>query len=202
MREVDQPAEFQRVHQNLPALLGDAGEGHARAVGRNVRRQRDVAQMRELLLIGAVVIHLPDFFRAAAAADEVELGFGDAVDAAAQAEDDLVGEAMRDQARVGVVGLFAILLAQHLRRLRILGVVEPALHIERSALDTEVAEGQHVGIGRRAAPIRQVHLLRSTRDRQRIEALRDHVEDSRRLQIVRQGGVEGHRQVLRAACRW
>ena len=79
--------------------------------------------MRELFLVGAVIIHLPDFFRAATAADEVELGLGDAVDAAAQAEDDLVGEAVGNQPRVLVGRSLAILFAQHLRRLRILGVV-------------------------------------------------------------------------------
>ena len=56
--------------------------------------------MRELLLVGAVVIHLPDFFDAAASADEENLGFRDALDASAEAEDDFVGETVGDESGV------------------------------------------------------------------------------------------------------
>jgi len=47
----------------------------------------------------------------------------DSLNPASQAEDDLVGEAVRNQSGVGIGGLLAILLAQHLRRLRVPGVV-------------------------------------------------------------------------------
>ena len=115
------------------------------------------------LRVGAVIVHLPDFFRAAAIADVVNLGFRNAGDAAAQAEDDFVGKAVRDDTRIGVVRFFAILLAQHLWRLRVLGVVQPALDVERTALNSDVAKRQHVGVGRRTAPVRKVHVLRSAR---------------------------------------
>ena len=88
------------------------------------------SEMGDRVLVGAVIIHRPDFLMAAAGADEIELGFGDAVDSAAEPEDDLVGEAMGDQAGVVVRGGLAILLGQHLRGLRILHVVEPALHLQ------------------------------------------------------------------------
>jgi len=52
------------------------------------------------MLIGAVVIHLPYLFIVGATLlDVVDLGLCDAVDAPAKAEDDLVGEAMRDLTR-------------------------------------------------------------------------------------------------------
>ena len=55
--------------------------------------------MRDLLLVGAVVVHHPDFFVARAVADEVDLAFGDAGNASAQAEDNFVGETVRDHPR-------------------------------------------------------------------------------------------------------
>ena len=54
--------------------------------------------MRQLCLGSAVIIHLPDFFVSAARADEIDLALSDAVDSAAQAKDDLIGEAVRLQA--------------------------------------------------------------------------------------------------------
>jgi hypothetical protein len=46
----------------------------------------------ELALVGAVVIHHPDFFVAGAVADEINFAFGDAGNTSAQAEDDFIGE--------------------------------------------------------------------------------------------------------------
>src|SRR5271165_3361003 len=120
--------------------------------------------MGELLLVRAVVIHLPDFFGAAAIADEVDLGFGDSGDAATQAKDDFVGKTMCDQTSVGAVCFLVVLLSKHLWRLNILGVVQPTLDIKGTALNSNVAERQHVRIGRRAPPIREMHLLRSARN--------------------------------------
>ncbi len=97
---------------------------------------------------------------------------------------------MGDQARVGVGSLFAILLAQHLRRLRVFGVIEPSLDAERTAFHANVAEGEHIGVGRRTAPLGQSHLLGRARSRDGIEALGDHVENARRLQVIPQGDVE------------
>ena len=154
--------------------------------------------MSQLLLTSAVVVHLPDFLGAAAVADEIKLGFGNPGDAAAQAKDNFVGEAMGDQAGIGIGGRFAILLAQHLWRLRILGVVQPALDIQRSALDAQIAEGQHAGIGRRAAPVIEMHFLGSARHCQGIKALGHHVENPRRLQIIPQSDIEDRGQILRA----
>ena len=72
--------------------------------------------MGDRVLIGAVVVHGPDFFVPAAAADKIDFAFRDALDAAAQAEDDLVGKLVRDDAGGVAGGRILILLAQHLRR--------------------------------------------------------------------------------------
>ena len=48
------------------------------------------------MLIGAVVIHGPDFFVAAAAADKSDLRRGDSGNASGKPRDDLVGELMRE----------------------------------------------------------------------------------------------------------
>ncbi len=67
------------------------------------------------MLVGAVVVHRPDFFLSSPAADEVNLAFGDARDSATQAEDDLVGKFMRNYTD-GIGGrVVVVLLAQDLR---------------------------------------------------------------------------------------
>ncbi len=71
--------------------------------------------MGDLVRALPVVIHLPDFFVPAAGSDVVDVGLGDAGNAAAQAGDDLVGKAMGDQARIILAGSFVVLLAQDLR---------------------------------------------------------------------------------------
>src|ERR1019366_4608804 len=128
------------------------------------------AEMRELLLVGAVVIHLPNFFGAAASADEVDLAFCNTLDASTETEDDFVGEAVGDETRVVFGRCLAVLLSEYLRRLDILYVVEPALYRQRSTLHTGVAEGEHVGVGRRGFPLGELHVLRHAGSRQRVEA--------------------------------
>src|SRR5690349_11884873 len=79
------------------------------------------------VLVLAVVIHRPYFFRAGAVADEVDLCFGDAVDAAAEAEDDLVRKAVRDSAGHVFGCGFVVLLAEHLRIGGVSRIVEPTV---------------------------------------------------------------------------
>ncbi len=105
--------------------------------------------MRELALIGAVVIHHPDFFVAGAVADEIDFAFGDAGNAAAQAEDNFVGKFVGDEAGRVVGGNVGVLFAENLRRRGVLYVVEPALHGDFAGGDGEIAEGQHGGVRRR-----------------------------------------------------
>ena len=82
--------------------------------------------MRDRVLAIAVVIHLPNFFVAGSIAHEDDLALGDPGQSAAKTENDLVGKTMRDEPRVLLIRVFAVLLTQHLRRDGILHIVEPA----------------------------------------------------------------------------
>ncbi len=88
--------------------------------------------MSDGVLVGAVVVHCPDFLVAAFRVDVVDLGFGDTGDAAAEAEDDLVREAVGDLAGGVFGGVFAVLLGEYLRVLGVLGVEEVAVDGEAS----------------------------------------------------------------------
>ncbi len=89
------------------------------------------------MLVGSVVVHRPDLFVAAAEFDVEDFGLGDAGDAAAEAEDDLVGEAMGDLTGGVFAGVFAVLLGEHLRVLRVLRVEEVAVDDDFAALNAE-----------------------------------------------------------------
>ena len=191
----NQTVQIERVHQDFPSDLGQRTEGQARTIGRNPRRQRNRAQMGHGVLVGAVVVHRPDFFVAAAAADKIDLALGDSGNAAAQAEDNFVGKLVRDRAGRVAGRRILILLAQHLRRGHVLHVVEPALHGHAVAGHAQVAERQHGGIRRRRAPAFKLHIGRRAHLTERIKALRNHVEDAGIVQIVPQRVVEGLEQV-------
>ena len=55
-----------------------AGEGDAGSVRRPAGHERDGAEAGELVLIGAIVVHDPDFLEARAGTDEGDVGGGDA----------------------------------------------------------------------------------------------------------------------------
>ena len=92
------------IHQDVPPRLGQGTEGEARTVGRDARRQGNGSLVSQLTLVGAVVVHLPDFFVTGAIADEIDFAFRDAGDAATEAEDDFVREFVGDDARCVVGG--------------------------------------------------------------------------------------------------
>src|SRR5260370_40853941 len=134
--------------------------------------------MRDGLLVGAIVVHDPDFFVAGAFADEVDLGFGDAWYASAQAEDDLVGKSVCDHARRLGRGVVGVLLAEHLWRRLILYVVEPSLHRDLAGGRAQVAESEHGSVRRRGIPSRAINLRPLPRLLHRINTLRDEIEDA------------------------
>ena len=86
--------------------------------------------MRDGVLVGAVVVHQPDLFVSAGDLDVEDFGFGDAGGASAEAEDDLVGEAVGDLAGGVFGGFLAVLLGEDLRVLGVLGVEEKAVDDE------------------------------------------------------------------------
>ena len=60
--KVDHAAEDEREHANLKAVVAKRGEGETAVVGRDARRERDGAEVSDGMLVGAVVVHLPDLF--------------------------------------------------------------------------------------------------------------------------------------------
>src|SRR4051794_11057192 len=146
--------------------------------------------MRYGLLTESVVIHFPNFFGTGSLADVEDVRVCNAVEASAETEDDFVGEPMGDDARVLFRGSLAILLGEHLGALRISNVVEPALHAEIVAGDCEVSEGDHCGIRRRRGPTSDLDISGRAELSERIEALRNHVEDSGLLEVVPENPIE------------
>src|SRR6267154_3042509 len=101
------------VHADLRAdYLGGAGfktsEGDAGCVRRPARRQGNGVHGGEGMLIGAVVVHYPEFFCASARADEGDLRGSDAGKAAGEAADDFVSELVSEFANLRVSGRAAV----------------------------------------------------------------------------------------------
>src|ERR1700733_12789078 len=116
--------------------------------------------MRDLALIGSVVIHCPDFFVPAAAAHEENLALGNPRNAAAKPEDNFVGEFVRDDSGFIAGGRILILLAQYLRRRDVLHVIKPALHGYVVSGNAQVTEREHRRIYRRSVPAIELYFRR------------------------------------------
>ena len=147
--------------------------------------------MGDRVLALAVVVHGPDLLHAGARGDVVDLGLGDAVHAAAEAEDDLVRELVGDQARIVLRGHFAVLLADDGGRAGLFDVDQIAVDVQAAALHGERAKREHGSIGGRGRPLREVDLRGSCRGHGRSQALRNHVEDAGVREVVIEGVIEG-----------
>ena len=99
------------------------------------------------MLIGAVVVHEPDFFGAGAGADESDLRAGDAGETAAEFVDDFVGELVSEAADLRVGGSAAIDLGDNRLSGGIANVEEPGLDGYFGGGFGEIAEGDHAGVG-------------------------------------------------------
>src|SRR4029077_6065839 len=77
----------------------------------------------------------------------------------------------------------------------ILYIVEPDLHGQAVAGRFEITEGQHGRTRRRGTPGFELHVRRATDRAEGIEALRNHVEDSRVVQVVPQRVVEDLKEI-------
>ena len=183
--------EHQRIHADAPTGVAERGEGDAGVVGRDVRRERDAAEPGDLVRTLAVVVHLPNLLGAALGGDVEDMRLGDAVDSTAEAEDDLVGEAVGDEPGIVLGRGLVVLLAEDLRRLRVLGVEEPAGDDYAATVDGQGPEGHHLRVRRGVGPFAEVDLLRRRGRRGRRDALRDQVEDACVVQVVEEGRVEG-----------
>ena len=100
------------------------------------------------MLIGAVVIHDPEFFGAGARADESDLRGGDAGESAGKFVDDFVGELVGEFADLRVGGSAAIDLADDGLRGGITHVVHPGEDGDFGGGFREIAEGEEIGVER------------------------------------------------------
>ena len=94
--EVHHAMQAHRIDTDVAAVRIQLIECQPGTIGRDARRQADGAEMRYLVLVGSVVVHLPDFFRAAAVGDVIDLAFRDSVDAAAETRNDGIRKLMGD----------------------------------------------------------------------------------------------------------
>ena len=154
--EGDEFAGVEGIHADLRAddAVGgrEAGEGDARGVGRPARGERDGAEMRELVLVGAVVIHDPEFFVAGARADESDLRGADAGKAAGKFGDDFIGELVGEFADLRVGGCAAINFADDGFVGGAADVVAPGGDDDFGGGFGEIAEGDEIGVEGRIGP--------------------------------------------------
>lgn len=144
------------------------------------------------MLIGAVVIHEPEFFRAGARADEGDLRGGDAAGPARKFVDDFVGELVSEFADLGIVGSAAVDLANDGLRGGIADVVHPGVDDDFGGGFGEIAEGDEIGIERRIGPGEIVEFA-GLRERRRggIEAGADEIDYAAEGEVIaRDGGEE------------
>src|ERR1700758_4782986 len=146
--------------------------------------------MRDLVLVGPVIVHRPDFLVPAAIADEINLRFGNPLNPSTQAENDLVSKLVRHDPSCRFTGRVRVLLAENLWRLGVLYVEEPALSGQFAVRHSEIAESQHPGVRRWRAPGKEVHFRRLPWHLQWIEALRDQFNYAGNIQIVPERVVE------------
>ncbi len=168
----------------IAPAVGIAGKGDAAGVGRPARRERDRVQRSKFVLIGAVVIHGPDLFVAAARADVGDLRAGDAgtppesraiissANWCANCAGSLVVRMRRDR-------------RGRSRRARMYSARRKTTPgFPRVSGRGEVAEGQELRRDRGAAPDRVVQFGRGAGHLSRIEALAGDVDNSAVVQVV------------------
>src|SRR5882762_7987521 len=188
-REGDDLVGVHGVHADLRAdYLGGAGfetsEGDAGCVRRPARRQGNCVHGRERMLIGAVVVHYPEFFCASARADEGDLRGGDAGKAAGEAADDFVGELVGEFANLRVGGRAAVDLADDGLIGGAADVVEPGGDDDFGGGFGEITEGDEVGVDLRGGPIGIVQLGGLGGNLGGVEAGADEIHDAAELQVV------------------
>ena len=140
---------------------------------------------------------------AGAIADEKQFAFGDAGNPAPQTKDDFVSESVCNDAGSLVGSNIGILFSEHQGRGSVLHVVKPALDDHFAGRDSEIAKGQHGGVGRWRVPDSEGNFGRIARDLQGIEAFRDQFDDAGVVEVVPECVVEGFQQggVLRVRVR-
>ena len=179
------------------ARLRVTGKRNARSVGRPARRKGDGVQLRQLVLIFAVVIHGPDFLVAAAIADKGDLRARDSRQAAGKFSDDFIGKLVREGADLRFGGLSAIYFSDHRRQGSVPDIVQPGLNLHVVAVDGKVAEREQLRRGGRAGPGLVVDFGGRPGRLQRVVTLADQLEDAAVIQVGPHHVAEERGQRLR-----
>src|SRR5712671_3322882 len=136
------------------------------------------------MLVGAIVVHYPEFFRASARADEGNLRGGDAGEDPGEAADDFVGELVGEFANLRVSGRAAVDFADDGLIGGAADVVEPSGDDDFGGGFGEIAEGDEVGVDLGGGPIGIVQLGWLRGNLCGIEAGADEIHDAAELQVV------------------
>ena len=143
--------------------------------------------MRELVLVGAVIVHDPEFLVAAARTDEGDLRGADAGKTAGKFGDDFVGELVGELADLIVGGSAAIDFADDGFVGGAADVVAPGGDDDFGGGFGEVAEGDEVGVEGRIGPGEFLEFLGLAGDLDGIEAGRDKINDAGEGEVVANG---------------
>jgi len=186
--EGDKFVGIERVHADLRAddTVGGckAGKGDAGSIWRPMGGKGNAAERSELVLVGAIVIHDPEFFIARARTDESDLGGGDAGESAGKFIDDFVRELMSKFADLCVSGVAAVDLADDGLGRRIANVKHPGGDRDFGGGFREIAEGDEIGVDRHVGPGKIAKFGGLRRRLRRIKTGRDEVENAGEGQIV------------------
>src|SRR6266478_1994299 len=136
------------------------------------------------MLVGAVVVHHPEFFCAGARTDENDLRGGNAGETAGEAADDFVGELVGELAHLRVGGRAAVDFADDGLVGRAADVVEPRGDHDFGGGFGEITEGDEVGVDLGGGPIGIVKLGGLGGNLGGIEAGTDEIHDAAELQVV------------------
>src|SRR6202035_4805740 len=157
------------------------------------------------MLVGAVVIHHPDFFRAGAGADESDLRGSDSGSYRGKAADNFVGELVSELADLRVGRRAAIDLSYDGLRGRAAHVVEPAGNSDFAGGFGEIAKGHEVRVDLRCGPVEIAEFGAYGGHLCGIETGADEIDDNAELQVVakhlgeelrvRLGGVGARREI-------
>jgi len=181
-RKGDDPAGVEGVHADLGAdyAVGrlEAGEGDAGGIRRPARRESDGVEVSNRALVGAVVIHDPDFLVTGAGTDKRDLRGADAGEAAGKFGYNFVGKLVGEFADLVVGGSAAVDLADD-------GFVGGAADVEHPGGDGdfgggfgEIAEGDEVGVEGRIGPESFCKFVGSGRNLRGIETGGDEFDDA------------------------
>lgn len=188
MSEGDELIGIERVHADLRAddTVGGckAGKGDAGSIWRPMGGKGNAAERRELVLVGAIVIHDPEFFVARARTDKSDLSGGDAGESAGKFIDDFVSELMSEFADLCISGVAAVDLADDGLGRGIADVKHPGGDRDFGGSFREIAEGDEIGVDGHVGPGKIAKFGGLRRRLRWIKAGRDEVENAGEGQIV------------------